>query len=253
MEVEKNKLMTEEKAIKVKRTAIEDMQEVDDIIVTEFNLNIIVNGKKVFKIICSECMLEEVVIGRLYTDRFINDYSDIKSIIYHENEQTMYVEIEGDGLPGKVEKESTDRDEEKIVLTKENIDFLMEKSEKMLFENPLFDMTGALHSALLYYGPEKRQFHSIDLGRHHAIDKVIGMALREGVDLTKCVLFSTGRVPTDMIAKAVRSHMPMMVSRGAVTKASIDIAKENNMFLSGFSRGSRMNIYSLGRFELEDI
>ena len=91
MEVEKNKLMTEEKAIKVKRTAIEDMQEVDDIIVTEFNLNIIVNGKKVFKIICSECMLEEVVIGRLYTDRFINDYSDIKSFIYHVKDLNMFV------------------------------------------------------------------------------------------------------------------------------------------------------------------
>ena len=253
MEVEKNKLMTEGKAIKVKRTAIEDMQEVDDIIVTEYVLHVVVNGKEALKLVCSECMLEEIVIGRLYTDRFINDYSEIKSMEYFEEEQTMYVEIKGDGLPGKKEVVEYESSEEKVVLTKENIDFLMEKSEKMLFENPLFDMTGALHSALLYYGPEKRQFHSIDLGRHHAIDKVIGMALREGIDLTKCVLFSTGRVPTDMIAKAVRSHMPMMVSRGAVTKASIDIAKENNMFLSGFSRGSRMNIYSLGRFELEDI
>ena len=252
MDIEQKKVMTEEKTVKVKRKCIKDMVCVDDIIVTEFNLNIVVNGRKVMNIVCSECMLDEIVIGRLYTDRYIDSYDEIKSITYVEEEQTMYVEIVGEAVPKRAveKKEISDK---KIVLTSEDIEFLMEKSEKMLFENPLFDMTGALHSALLYYGPGKRQFHSIDLGRHHAIDKVIGMALKEHIELEKCVLFSTGRVPTDMIAKAVRSHMPMMVSRGAVTKASIDVAKENNMFLSGFSRGERMNIYSLGRFELADM
>lgn len=253
MEIVKDKLMTEEKSVKIKRSSIEEKEYVDDVIVTEFVLHVVINGQNTLKIVCSECMLEEMVIGRLFADSFIDSYEDIKNIRYEEAEQTMYVEIEKQDRNIQQENERGMASEEKVLLHDQDIDFLMEKSEKMLYENPLFDMTGALHSALLYYGPEKKQYHSIDLGRHHAIDKVLGMALKDGVELRKCVLFSTGRVPTDMIAKAVRSHIPMMVSRGAVTKASVDVAKENNMFLSGFSRGSRMNIYSLGKFELEDI
>ena len=84
----------------------------------------------------------------------------------------------------------------------------------------------------------------VDLGRHNAVDKTIGAALKAGVDLRESVLYSTGRIPTDMMWKVVRSGIPAIVSRGAVTKQATELAERFGVLLCGFSRGERINIYT---------
>ncbi|MDD3350564.1 MAG: formate dehydrogenase accessory sulfurtransferase FdhD, partial [Eubacteriales bacterium] len=107
----------------------------------------------------------------------------------------------------------------------------------------LFKETGGVHSSALSDG-EKIIASFDDIGRHNALDKVIGFALKEGLDLNKYVLLTSGRVPGYMAYKCYHAGLPFVVSRAAVTAAAVDFAKKTGMTLIGFARNSCFNIYS---------
>jgi FdhD protein len=85
-----------------------------------------------------------------------------------------------------------------------------------------------------------------DIGRHNAVDKVFGKALLEKVPLQDKILLSTGRLTFEVVAKAVRQRIPVLLSRTAPSSAAVTLARKFHMGLVGFIRGSRMNIYSAG-------
>ena len=64
-----------------------------------------------------------------------------------------------------------------------------------------------------------------DLGRHNALDKAVGCALAEGVQLGQCVLYTSGRVPVDMVRKAIRAGVPALVSKTMPTVQSLELAE----------------------------
>lgn len=70
-----------------------------------------------------------------------------------------------------------------------------------------------------------------DIGRHNAFDKVIGSALIDNVDLAQCLLFTSGRVPTDMAVKAVRAGIPLLVSKAVATDKTIEMAQAYDLTL----------------------
>ena len=70
-----------------------------------------------------------------------------------------------------------------------------------------------------------------DIGRHNALDKAVGSALIGGIDLSQCLLFTSGRVPTDMAAKAVRAGIPILASKSAATDQAIQMARDYNLTL----------------------
>ena len=123
---------------------------------------------------------------------------------------------------------------------------------KECFENPgpLFTDTGCAHScALVYNGKTICQME--DIGRYSALDKVIGYALKNQIPFSESYVFASGRISAGYITKAKRAGFPMVVSRAAVTKAAVDIAKEENMTLIGFIRKYSGNIYHEGKVKLK--
>jgi FdhD protein len=84
---------------------------------------------------------------------------------------------------------------------------------------------------------------AIDIGRHNAIDKVLGMALINQIERTRTYLITSGRVNSDAVKKAVRAGVQMLVSRAAPTAKAIDDAKIRNLTLIGFAREDRFNVY----------
>jgi FdhD protein len=103
--------------------------------------------------------------------------------------------------------------------------------------------TGGVHSAALADEGGIRLFRE-DIGRHNAVDKVIGARLAEGGDFRRCLLLSSGRVSSEVLAKAARCGAPVLVSRTAPTDRSVSEARRLNLTLVGFARGERMNLYS---------
>ena len=119
------------------------------------------------------------------------------------------------------------------------------------FENPgsLFADTGCAHScALVYQGQVLCQME--DIGRYNALDKVIGYALIHQNPYKEAYVFASGRISAGYITKAVKAGFQMVVSRAAVTKAAVDIAKRENVTLVGFTRKNSGNIYHEGNVKL---
>ena len=97
-------------------------------------------------------------------------------------------------------------------------------------DSALHRSTGGTHSCLLAV-EERIVYWTEDIGRHNALDKVIGYAFREKLDLAKCIVFTTGRVPTDMVRKAVTAGIPVLVSKAVPTTDAVEMAKKNGLTL----------------------
>ena len=103
-------------------------------------------------------------------------------------------------------------------------------AEQALRDAPLYQATQAVHSCALGRDGELLCLRE-DLGRHNALDKVIGCALLQGLDLSACMLFTTGRLPTDMLRKVIRAGIPLLISKTYPTELSVSLAKDTGLTL----------------------
>jgi FdhD protein len=107
----------------------------------------------------------------------------------------------------------------------------------------LHRQTGGVHAAALADRTGMLIFRE-DIGRHNAVDKVIGAHLGAGGRFSDKALLSSGRLSSELLHKAVRCGLPMVVSRSAPTDRAVALARERDITLIGFARGQRMNVYS---------
>ena len=115
---------------------------------------------------------------------------------------------------------------------------------KAILKSKVFAETEAVHSAGLFLEGTETVAITEDLGRHHALDKAIGAALLEGIDLTRVLAASTGRQPTEMIHKCRNAGIPIMATKGVPTSLAVALAEESNITIAGLVRGTRMTVYS---------
>jgi len=106
----------------------------------------------------------------------------------------------------------------------------------------LFQRTGAAHAAGLMLGGELRLVRE-DVGRHNAVDKLIGAAIREGIDLTESIMLLSGRGGFELVMKALRVGIPAILSISAATSFAVALAEEAGATLVGFTRGGGGVIY----------
>ncbi|SDS13284.1 FdhD protein [Friedmanniella luteola] len=108
-----------------------------------------------------------------------------------------------------------------------------------------FDKTGGLHAAGLMTTEGTIVCAREDVGRHNAVDKVVGWALRQGrLPLSDLVLVVSGRASFELTQKAVLAGLPMMIAVSAPSSLAAELATESGLTLVGFVRGERMNVYS---------
>ena len=110
---------------------------------------------------------------------------------------------------------------------------------------PGFERTGGLHATGLFTPGGELVAVREDVGRHNAMDKVIGWALREGIlPLNGYVLCVSGRLSFELVQKAAVAGAPVLVGVGAPTSLAVALADDRNLTLAGFARDGRVNVYT---------
>jgi FdhD protein len=110
-------------------------------------------------------------------------------------------------------------------------------------ETELWKKTGGVHCSVLFRDGNLLA-KSSDVGRHNTVDKLVGYAVLNGIDLSRCVIGCTGRQPAGMVRKSARAGIPIIISRAASTDKGIAAADAAGITLIGFSRGDRFTIYT---------
>ena len=106
-----------------------------------------------------------------------------------------------------------------------------------------FDRTGGLHAAGLFQRDGTLLLLRDDIGRHNAVDKVIGAATRAELDLSQTLLVVSGRAGFEIVQKAVVARIPVLAAVGAPSSLAADLAHRAGMILVGFLRADRLNLY----------
>ena len=127
-----------------------------------------------------------------------------------------------------------------VTVSKEQLAALI---KEMASRSEVFQQTGGVHSAALCE-PEKIIFQTDDIGRHNAVDKVIGWAKLNHVDLQDKLLLSTGRISAEIVLKAAQAGITLLASRGAPTSRALAYAQRLGLTVIGFLRGRRMTVYT---------
>lgn len=228
-----------------------------DAVVVEKPISIFVNFEFYAALMCTPSELEELAAGFLFSEGVISSSSDVESMEMKYGDRVCVVlsrEFSRDD--GRIRARSTGCGNGSVHLNElEDMRFKpVESAAEFSAESILsymkdfntrsetFKETGGVHSCALC-GEDGVEIFSEDIGRHNALDKVIGRAVLKGIDLGSKFILTSGRLSSDIVVKAASAGVPMIVSHSAPTDLAIEIAEASNITLLGFVRGNRMNVY----------
>jgi FdhD protein len=124
-------------------------------------------------------------------------------------------------------------------------ELLADLPERLRAAQPAFAVTGGLHATGLFDADGELLCLREDVGRHNAMDKVVGWAFREGrLPLAEQILCVSGRLSFELVQKASVAGCPILVAVGAPSSLAVELGADRGLTLCGFARGGRLNVYS---------
>jgi FdhD protein len=243
--------------------ATKTSKKVADYVAEEKPLHLFVNTTYWATILCSPLNLKEMAIGHLLSEGILKSTAEIEEVNLKENEGACYVKLKAE--VNVDERLSLSRLHQRIVTSAcgdqsiyqyqrkpakvtSNLtvkaEIVFNSVNQLNFKAEVFRQTGGMHAAAIYTADGSMVALAEDVGRHNAVDKVIGMAALKQTRFGECFLTSTGRLSGDIVFKASKVGLPIVASLGAALDSGVAMAEAANLTLAGFARGKRMNIYT---------
>jgi FdhD protein len=230
-------------------------------VVCEKPLTLFLNNVEFATMICSPGGYKELCIGFLISEGLIKNRSDITNISCREEDGLLWMETSnplpqtnnflrrhiasccGKGRAGiyfiNDARELAEVQSETKYSAIRLLDIMAELEER----SQTYQHTRGVHSAVLA-DQSGVLFMYEDIGRHNAIDKVLGRAFLDGVSTDDKCLALSGRIASEILIKAARSRIPILLSCSAPTELTLDLAEELNITIVGFAREDSLNIYT---------
>ncbi|MFT9496327.1 formate dehydrogenase accessory sulfurtransferase FdhD [Anaerosolibacter sp.] len=224
----------------------------------EAPVDLILNGQKLVTFMCTPMNLKELALGHLYSRGLIKKTQDVLTLAACEDMKKIYVITSnkivdeeysissvltsscGSGTIFTERLVNGGKNDSVYTITVEKLKGL---SVEMLKKAELYKKMGGMHCACLSDG-NKIAILREDVGRHNAVDKVIGKALFQEIDFSKALIFTTGRISLDMVLKAVAAGFPIIVSRSIPTNLALDLADELGITIVGRVVSSQPIVYT---------
>jgi FdhD protein len=248
-----------------KARAGDSISPAQDLLAVEEPLQIRVKGRDLSITMRTPGHDAELAAGFLYTEGVLKTRSDVTGVECAENSVNLtlaegvdpgaprnFYTTSSCGVCGKASVESLHaagcRMLPPMSVSREVIHGL---PEKLRATQSVFEHTGGLHGAALFDASGKLELVREDVGRHNAVDKLIGAAFLEGrLPLDGRILMLSGRASFELVQKAVMAGIPVVAAVGAPSSLAVQTAQRFGMTLLGFVRDGRFNIYSgLTRFQ----
>ncbi|PKL45950.1 MAG: formate dehydrogenase family accessory protein FdhD [Candidatus Riflebacteria bacterium HGW-Riflebacteria-2] len=250
--------------ITVKRYEQESACDREEAVVAERSISLFVNGKESVRLMALPDQIEELAAGFLYSECVISHREDIVKISFNPTAMSVEIHLAEHIQPvfsDKIRSVTTGCGRGLTFVSALNSRFfspissqasiapqtVIDLMRKLQRKSSLFHDTGGVHSAAVAENDEIL-FCSDDIGRHNAVDKVLGWLLRSD-RLTpdaenNRMLLTTGRLSSEIVTKAVRGRFAFLISPSAPTSGAVQLAEELGITLIGFARGERFNIYT---------
>jgi FdhD protein len=260
--------MNKSESVNITKLVGNDTQQMQDLVAVEEPLQITVDGVPIAVVMRTVGDDADLVMGFLVTEGIVDSVASVRRIDLEQKQNHALVFLEDDvqvdlaklqrnlysasscGICGKASIDEVFLNIKAPVNESSKDKFFITRGKLRAAPNSLkdsqdvFDQTGGLHAAGLFNRDGELLIIREDVGRHNAIDKVIGKALTDGMDLTGVLLQLSGRVSFEVVQKALMVGMPMVSAISAPTSLAIDFAKRGDLTLVGFMRGEKMNVYS---------
>jgi FdhD protein len=231
-----------------------------DQVVVEEPFTIKIDCGDSFTILCMPTNLRALTVGFLYAEGIITSEDDIVAL---EELQQNFA-----GVLVKLKKSNATVVKNKLLVTSSGRSYNFSDVEEFIRDIPrvqtklilpltklnllvtelqsrqiVFQQTGGTHAAAIFNAAGEIVAFAEDIGRHNALDKVIGDCLLRGIDMRGCGVVLSSRVSAEMVLKTARARLEFIVAVSAPTSLAIKIASKLNITLCGFVRGQRANIY----------
>lgn len=247
-------------------------RQVLDSVICEYPLTIFLNDVEYATLLCTPENMSELVVGYLNSEHIITSYKEIISFIIDEDKGICYIELKNNKIiNSEIHKkryvtsgcsnsavfyDTLDAIKLSPTMIKEGekkvkISDIFNMMKSVNQQSSLFKLTGGVHIAALF---DYKNIICIaeDIGRHNAVDKIVGKLMINKLSGDDKVMVVSGRISSEMILKCAKAKISIIVSRSAPMDKAVDIARKLNLTLIGFVRGKRGNIYSgIDRINLE--